>query len=48
MENRIFSFEKLVVWEESRALNKRVYNLTTSFASTEKICLVDQVRRSAI
>lgn len=48
MESRKFSFEKLIVWEESRTLNKLVYNLTTSFPSTEKYGLVDQIRRASI
>ena len=43
-----FSFEKLEVWQLSRALVKEVYLLTSKFPDTEKFGLVSQIRRSSI
>lgn len=48
MEQKIFSFEKLVVWEESRALNKIVYALSSTFPEEEKYGLINQLRRASI
>jgi four helix bundle protein len=48
MEHKIFSFEKLVVWEESRELNKKVYHLTSVFPEVEKYGLINQLRRASI
>lgn len=43
-----FSFEKLEVWQLTRALVKEVYLLTSKFPDTEKFGLVSQIRRSSI
>jgi len=43
-----FSFERLAVWQDSRALAKTLYLLTREFPSEEKFGLVSQIRRSAI
>ena len=43
-----FSFERLAVWQDSRALAKTLYLLTREFPSDEKFGLVSQIRRSAI
>lgn len=48
MENHIYSFEKLSVWEDIRTLNKMVYSLTASFPDQEKFGLVSQLRRASI
>lgn len=48
MKNHIYSFEKLTVWEDIRALNKIIYALTTSFPDQEKFGLVTQMRRASI
>ena len=48
MENHIYSFEKLSVWEDIRTLNKMVYSLTSSFPDHEKFGLVSQMRRASI
>lgn len=48
MENHIYSFEKLSVWEDIRTLNKMVYSLTASFPDHEKFGLVSQLRRASI
>lgn len=43
-----FSFEKLKVWNESRALTKSIYTLTRSFPKEEQFCLINQIRRAII
>jgi four helix bundle protein len=43
-----FSFERLVVWQDSRSLAKAIYQLTREFPSDEKFGLVSQIRRAAI
>jgi len=48
MENKKHSFEKLLVWDDSRELNKLVYRLTASFPEEEKYGLTNQVRRASI
>lgn len=45
---RKYSFEKLSVWEDIRALNKKVYTLTAAYPDYEKFGLVSQMRRSSI
>jgi four helix bundle protein len=42
------SFERLVVWQDSRSLAKAIYQLTREFPSDEKFGLVSQIRRAAI
>jgi four helix bundle protein len=43
-----YSFEKLDVWKESRALTKEVYLITNDFPANEMYGLVTQIRRAAI
>lgn len=45
---RIYGFEKLKVWQESRQLVVIVYEHTRQFPSDEKFGLTAQIRRSAI
>lgn len=45
---RVFSFEKLSVWQKSRALTVFVYRITKLFPLEEKFGLVSQMRRCAI
>ncbi|WP_242202952.1 four helix bundle protein [Aestuariivivens insulae] len=45
---KLFSFEKLVVWQEARHLALFIYKTTKSFPSEEKFGLVSQMRRSAV
>lgn len=40
--------KKLLVWQRSVVLAKRIYQLTDSFPGTQKYSLVDQMCRSAI
>lgn len=43
-----FVFEKLQVWQKSRALVKSVYLLLDSFPAFEKYALCDQIRRAIV
>jgi four helix bundle protein len=43
-----FGFEKLVVWQLSRELTKKVYQITNNFPENEKFGLVQQLRRASI
>jgi four helix bundle protein len=43
-----FSFEKLDVWQDSRALTKLIYVVTKSFPDSEKFGLVSQMRRASV
>lgn len=45
---KLFSFEKLNVWQKSRELSKTIYNITKSFPDDERFGLTSQMRRSAI
>ena len=43
-----FYFEKLEVWQDSRLLIKKIYELTKRFPGDEKYGLTSQTRRAAI
>ena len=45
---KIYSFEKLDVWQKSRVLVKGIYQLTETFPSEEKFGLTNQLRRAGI
>lgn len=45
---KLFSFEKLVVWQESRQLAVKIYKMTKPFPSDERFGLVSQMRRCAV
>lgn len=45
---KIYSFEKLVVWQESKNLVKDIYRLTKDFPSEEKFGLISQLRRASV
>jgi four helix bundle protein len=45
---RIYSFEKLEVWVDSKSFTKDVYILTSSFPESEKFGLISQLRRASI
>lgn len=42
------NFKELKVWQISRSLVKEVYEITTSFPSTEKYGLISQIRRCVV
>ena len=44
----LFSFEKLEVWNDARALVKMIYKLTEGFPSSEKFGLINQMNRAAV
>lgn len=43
-----YTFEKLDVWQKSRILVKRIYEITKSFPDEEKFGLTSQIRRASI
>ena len=43
-----YSFEKLEVWQNSRQLVKKIYNLTSNFPNEETFGLTSQIRRATI
>lgn len=45
---RRFRFENLEVWQEARALNRKVYGLTRKFPSEEQFGLTSQIRRASV
>jgi four helix bundle protein len=45
---RLYSFEKLEVWNLSRKLTKNIYRISSKFPSEEKFGLVSQIRRAII
>ncbi len=48
MKEKIYSFERLHVWEDIRTMIKEIYRVTATFPDHEKFCLVAQMRRAAI
>ena len=48
IEERTFAFEKLRVWQDSRAFVTRIYLLTKEFPKEERYGIVNQIRRAAI
>ena len=46
--NKIYQFEKLEVWQQSRQLVVEVYNLIKKFPIEERFALSDQLRRAVI
>ncbi len=47
-ENKLFGFEKLEVWENSRELVSKVYDLLEEFPEKEEYSLAKQIRRSVV
>ena len=45
---RLYSFEKLDVWNLSRKLTKDIYRISRIFPDDEKFGLISQIRRAAI
>lgn len=45
---RIFSFEKLNVWQKARQLSIKIYKGTKDFPTEEKFGLTSQMRRAAV
>ena len=45
---KLFSFEKLVVWQESRQLAVSIYKTTKSLPTDERFGLVSQMHRCSV
>jgi len=45
---KLYSFEKLQVWQDCRILVKKIYKLTAKFPDEEKFGIVSQMRRASI
>jgi len=45
---KIYSFEKLHVWQQARVLTKHVYLITKTFPDEEKFGLTSQLRRASV
>lgn len=45
---RIYSFEKLEVWQKARKLTKAIYLTSKNFPDEEKFGLTSQIRRSSV
>jgi four helix bundle protein len=45
---KTYSFEKLLVWQESIKLVKDIYRITKEFPSEEKFGLISQLRRATV
>jgi len=45
---KIYSFEKLLVWQESVSLVKDIYRITKEFPSEEKFGLISQLKRATV
>ena len=48
MNEKIYAFEKLEVWQLSRLFVTSVYKLIAGFPHEEKYALCDQIRRAAV
>ena len=45
---RLFGFEKLVVWNDARGFISEIYKLTDNFPSKERFGLSSQLQRAAV
>ena len=45
---KIYSFENLIVWQESVQLVKYIYRITKNFPSEEKFGLISQLRKATV
>ena len=48
MDDKDFSYRKLIVWQKAMALSGMVYALVRKFPGEEKYALSDQVRRAVV
>ena len=44
----MFKHYDLEIWQDARKLVKVIYKVTSSFPSSERFCLVDQIRRAVV
>lgn len=45
---KLFSFEKLKVWQKARQLSVLIYNSTKTFPDNERFGLISQMRRCSV
>jgi len=45
---KIYSFEKLKVWQQARTLSKNIYLITKTFSEEEKYGLTSQLKRASV
>lgn len=45
---KVFSFEKLKVWQKARELSVRIYKMTKVFPNEERFGLISQMRRCSV
>ena len=45
---KTYSFEKLIVWQKSKALTVNIYKLTSTFPKEELFGISNQMRRSSV
>lgn len=45
---KMYSFEKLIVWQESKEFVKVIYKITKDFPSDERFGLTSQLRRATV
>lgn len=48
MEEKLYSFEKLVVWQKAKILAASIYKCTATFPVEERYGMISQMKRSAI
>ncbi|MDX1911237.1 MAG: four helix bundle protein [Saprospiraceae bacterium] len=48
MKTKVYSFEKLEVWQQSRELIKRIYHFSKFLPKEERYGIVAQIRRASI
>ena len=46
--NKVYSFEKLLAFQQARELSVNIYSLTNSFPKFEQYGLADQLRRAVV
>jgi len=45
---RLYSFEKLDVWQKARVLTKNIYSVTKQFPDRERFGLTSQIQRAVV
>lgn len=48
MNRKIYSFEKLQVWQTAAKLDKSIFELTKKFTKKEEYILISQIQRASI
>ena len=48
MENKNYSFEKLIVWQKAHSLVLEIYKMTKEFPKEEIYGLTSQIRRASV